>query len=270
MKLKKVYENLISEGRTKKLSKKKLIDLYNEKVGIGPHKLPSVYRGKKSKTKYGFVKPAEFERSSAYTLNYYTLIIDNSKHWRNYPDRSKSLVCTTSKTKSSDYGSVYRVVPFPGAEVGVTPEGDIWDSFSHLENKVDIDDLQHLNHSLRKLGEACIGREVSDESWSEFKKDLSRIAKCDSFNQLYQTGEYPPKIDQFITPFKLNIKRLAEYFFPNYISLVEMFEDLLHPDKNNFEKKKFDPNVTFSKGVEVWTDSPALLIRDGHFPEELA
>lgn len=131
MKLKKVYENIISEGRTKKLSKRKLIDLYKEKVGIEPHKLPSIYRGKKSKTKYGFIKPAEFERSSAYTLNYYTLIIDNSEPWSNYPERSKSLVCTTSKTKASDYGSVYRVVPFPGAEIGVTPEIDIWDSFSY-------------------------------------------------------------------------------------------------------------------------------------------
>ena len=269
MKLKKVYENLISEGRTKKLSKKRLIDLYNEKVGIEPHKLPSIYRGKKSKTKYGLVKPAEFKRSSAYTLNYYTLIIDNSEPWSNYPDRSDSLVCTTSKTKASDYGSVYRVVPFPGAKVGVTPKSDIWDSFSHLENQVDIDDLQHFNHSLRKLGEACIGREVSDESWSSFKKDLSHIAKCDSFSQMYQTGECPPKINQFITPFKLNIKSLAEYFYPNYTSLVEMFEDLLHPAKNNFEKKGFDPNVTLPKDVEVWTDSPALLIRDGQFPDEL-
>ncbi len=246
MRLKKLYKNLISEGRTQKLSKKKLIALYNENVGIGPHKLPSIYRGKKSKMKYGFVKPAEFERGSAYTLNYYTLIIDNSKHWRNYPDRSKSLVCTTSK------------------------EGDIWDSFSHLENQVDTDDLQHFNHSLRKLGEACIGREISDESWSKFKKDLSHIAKCDSFSQLYQTGEYPPEIDQFITPFKLNIKSLAEYFYPNYTSLIGMVEDLLHPDKNSFEKKKFDSNVSLPNDVEVWTDSPALLIRDGHFPEELA
>lgn len=269
MKLKKVYESLISEGRTKKLSKKKLIDLYNEKVGIEPHKLPSIYRGKKSKIKYGFVKPAESERISAYTLNYYTLIIDNSRHWNNYPERSKSLVCTTSETKAFDYGSVYRVIPFPGAEIGVTPGGDIWDSFSHLENQVDIKDLQHFNHAIRKLGEACVGREVSDENWSNLKKDLSRIAKCDSFSQLYQTGEYPPEIDQFIIPFKLNIKRLAEYFFPNYTSLVEMFEDLLHPDKNGFKKQKFNSNVTFLKDVEVWTDSHALMIRDGHFPEEL-
>lgn len=98
---------------------------------------------------------------------------------------------------------------------------------------------------------------------------MSHIAKCDSFSRLYQTGEYPPKIDQFIIPFKLNIKSLAEYFYPNYTSLVEMFENLLHPDKNNFEKKKFDPNVTLPKEAEVWTDSPTLLIRDGHFPDEL-
>jgi len=196
MKLKKVYKNLIFEDRTKEISKKKLVDLYNGKVGIEPHKLPSIYRGKKSKMKYGFVKPKEFIRSSAYTLDYYTLIIDNSEYWNKYPDRSKSLVCTTSKIKAADYGSVYHVIPLLDAKIGVTPESDIWDSFSHLENRVEIDDLQHFNHTLRKLGEACIGREISDESWGKFKEDLRQVVNCDSFSQLYQTGEYPPKIDQ--------------------------------------------------------------------------
>jgi len=269
MKLKKVYESLIFEGRTKRLSKEKLIHLYNEKVGIEPHKLPSIYRGKKSKMEYGFVKLKEFIRGSAYTLNYYTLIIDNSEYWNNYPDRSKSLVCTTSKTKAADYGSVYHVIPLLDVKIGVTPESDIWDSFSHLESEVEIDDLQHFNHTLRKLGEACIGREISDESWSKFKKDLRQVVNCDSFSQLYQTGEYPPKIDQFITPFKLKIKSLADYFYPNYTSLVEMFEDLLHPDKNKFMTQKFESNISLPENVEVWTDSPALLIQDEYFPEEL-
>jgi len=48
-----------------------------------------------------------------------------------------------------------------------------------------------------------------------------------------------------------------------------MFGDLLHPDKNKFTMQKFDSNITLPENVEVWTDSPALLIQDEYFPEEL-
>jgi hypothetical protein len=79
------------------------------------------------------VDPSASQRKSANTENYYTLLIDNLPSWQNYPKRSKSLICSTSRhvaelfSQDNDKnGGVYIVLPFNGAKIGICPQRDIW------------------------------------------------------------------------------------------------------------------------------------------------
>lgn len=118
-----------------------------------------IWRGTKSFSQnYGFgdSTSAEQLRKSANTANYYTLIIDNSKYWSDFPPRSSSFVCTTRENKADMYGSLYRVFPFDGTPIAVCPKSDIWFSFKFTESIELINDVislaaQSLNLDSKKI-----------------------------------------------------------------------------------------------------------------------
>ena len=58
--------------------------------------------------------PKAIERKSANTNNFYTWIVDDLDSWKDYPKRSKSLICSNS-TSTRAYGPLYRVIPFKNA-----------------------------------------------------------------------------------------------------------------------------------------------------------
>jgi len=61
-------------------------------------------------------------RGSAYTDNYYTMIINHSEPWSDFPKRE--LICSFKKV----YGGQYRVIPFDGSKWGIVPMTDIQNS----------------------------------------------------------------------------------------------------------------------------------------------
>lgn len=84
-----------------------------------------------SKTGAALVDLSKSERVSENTKNFYTALLDTSPQMRkaNVPLRSKSLICSSSRTHALDYGapnSLYCVFPYNGEFVGVAPRNDIW------------------------------------------------------------------------------------------------------------------------------------------------
>lgn len=79
---------------------------------------------------------AETPRQSANTSNFYTLWIDNSPLWKDFPKRSKSFIGSSSWRISSGYGDISLMIPFDSAKIGVCPADDLWFSFGdqHLED----------------------------------------------------------------------------------------------------------------------------------------
>jgi len=107
MNYKELAKSFLKEGRTKDITKRKFLEIYEENIGVNPEKLPKIYRGLDENYLYGYVKPAEYSRKSRNTSNYYTLIMDHSQKWKQYPKGSKSIICTTSRSKAENYGSIY-------------------------------------------------------------------------------------------------------------------------------------------------------------------
>jgi len=110
------------------------------------------------------------------------------------------------------------------------------------------------------LSSVCFNTPIDEGNWTEFKTKINKIPECDHFRSLYQKNEYPPKIDQFLVPFKSKMKNLAEHYYSNYNSFYEMIKDLFNPEKNNFKLDTFASDTKLPGDVEVWTDGPSLLI----------
>jgi hypothetical protein len=107
--------------------------------------------------------PALRERKSRNTKNYYTLMFDNLPSWRDYPKRSRSLICSSNKRVAGNYGDIYVILPFNGAKIAVCPANDIWDSI----NSLGIAGLDCFNLAL------IIAR-ISDTDWPTMLATLEK------------------------------------------------------------------------------------------------
>lgn len=178
--------------------------------------------------------PTKVERKSANTYNHYTLLLDNLPSWRWYPKRSRSLICSTSQSRATKYGTVYLVLPFNEAKIGVCSKDDIWRGFNLDTNLgVFVEDLKEV--------------EISDDSYQQLLSSTLRI-KYDV-------------IDKFRDD-------LSMYHFCNNLKKSETIEDvekaydmLLNPNLNEFELTNVRDIPKWGSNREVWTDSKSYLIK---------
>lgn len=218
-----------------------------------------IYRSIALSEKYYIVKKTG-ERRSAYTKNYYTLLLNNLPSWSEYPKRTH--IC--SNVKFNYLGDKYRVIPFNGAKIGICPGDDIQASFLYDRPaatklyKYNIKHLEQLNtlyednfyRYLRILKENVPGEKLAEKI-----KDIFKSMTPDF-------GSIPAIKDNSWFSFRVSLKELY-----NKISALEPFQsdpyisvdtiktynnmlDLLDINKLN---KLFDPKglgfkcVTYNK-----------------------
>lgn len=256
---------LLKEGRTNDISIEAGREIYNKHIGSAfhPNQNDEIYRGLKNASyDVGFIEPAKYTRRSAHTDNYYTLLMDNLKSWGKYPDRSKSIVCTTSIGTAKDYGELYMVLPFSGADIGVAPKNDMWNSFPFR--------LVHLNSYINKMvGFANEDKEKAPQD--SFEKFKSYILKLDK--KLKERDFYRQVLNG-----KIYRDKGFKNFIYNFISspvdnLFEYLKVVINPERNGFKIEKYQKGFEVGgrsyPGKEVWTESPSLLLRhDGDFLKE--
>jgi hypothetical protein len=215
-----------------------------------------IYRGIPNNSKYLFGN-AVFDppRKSANTFNFTTLIIDNSPLWAKYPKRSKSYICSTDKLCAETYGTLYRVYPFDGANIGICPTRDIWWSFRSTLTGTNCQSLDVLNTVLRRIFLEVLNRDHVDESFVDLKTACADIdavlAKCN-----YDFDIFDNKYNMLPETCFTLLNQLTR----NRDSLLQELIKILDPIKNNFShikltKTKSTP-LPFNK--EVWTDSPCI------------
>lgn len=210
------------------------VDRYNE-TNI------AIYRG--ISTKEGIRNSIEFvdptarsePRKSANTHNYYTLWVDNSVRWLNYPKRSYSLICSTDSITAGIYGETYVVIPIEDTPIGICPDEDFWYSFDktisgHYPSFSlgAFMDWLHVNFQLQKIN--------SPKTFSELNTALKKLD--------------PEKLTD-------NSPRLKALFAAK--GTHEAMNYILSPSANDFRLttwKQF--NITSSQ--EVWLSAPSILI----------
>lgn len=91
------------------------------------------------------------KRKSENTDNYYTEIFDNHPQMKDFPKRSKSIICDTGYNNAFDYGSnVYAVIPENTAKIGYTNKYDMWAVRCKFLSTNSLEDVARTFHRLNK------------------------------------------------------------------------------------------------------------------------
>ncbi len=194
-----------------------------------------IYRGLQSDSGSLLVDPMKGKpRKSAYVgSNYYTLLLDNLSSWKQYPKRSKSIICTTDKHKAEDYGSAYIVLPKDGSKIGVCPDDDIFTSFKYLFSKSQNSYMGEWSTDMSALS-TNLGLKNSDKNWKSILKLFKTLDDTDTS---------------------------GVNWWPKYLSggdSLKTMEDLLDPRKNKFALKKSGDILPYDR--EVWTDGESIML----------
>jgi len=144
--------------------------------------------------------------------NYYTLLMDNLSSWKKYPLRSRSIICSTSDEYAEDYGTLYVVIPYDDANVGIASDEDIWDSFK-------MGGLNRFNNFL-SMAFFENGLKVGKSSYKELEKALIEINKSgkydgDKLNIFDKDRDVMKQLDRIMSPkyngFKHGIKNMSPH-----------------------------------------------------------
>lgn len=259
-------KELLTEGRTQEIPKKRALDLYHSsKIGYNITKDQPIFRGvSDADYKYGVIDPSQYpDRKSENTRNYYTLIINNSEVWSGYPKRE--IVCTTRKKKANVYGGVYQVIPFNGADWGICPTTDIWQSFGKID-EFTTQGLNEFNNFLLNLTKEVISKNLSELDFIDFQIMLNHVGEVVVENNMISSKNYEVINSSWINEGRFWMMFEESQYYNNGKLADFVIEELLHPDKNDFE---YQNNWTGTgSDREVWTDVKCLLIRNDAFTDE--
>ena len=243
---------ILNEGRSKSITYdefRKLLDSKCSDAVSAYKKGKKLYRGLADEKPFVYIDPKYFIRRSANTANFYTLLIDNSSKWKNYPKRSQSIICSNDYETATGYGFVYTVFPFNGANFGVCPTDDIWTSFTYKISHGLIDWIDSLESITRKYG-----INLDDHKYSTFIKTLKMFDE--RYKEINDGWNEPSKYA------KVEYEKWFKGYTPEK-GMKTHLDDIFDPKKNGFNLinslHKLPPAV---QDREVWTDSKCVMAFD--------
>ena len=235
-----------------------------------------IYRGLNGGEDIMMVDPSKYERVSLDGYNFYTLIIDNMDTWKDYPKRSRSIICASKTAAASSYGALYRVIPLnPQAKFGVCSKGDIWISF----NKQNFNSLSGVNGDFAYIANFIIQKtDIASSNHAELDL-LKKIHKSNQRNTEHISYDELKWFLNFIDINKIELsnynvqstlisKFIREYFdVAGEESLLKLTEKALEPEDNGFSLVNYydDAGWDHVNSHEVWTDSKCILIKLDYF-----
>jgi hypothetical protein len=143
------------------------------------------------------------DRKSKNTFNYYTLWMNNSQEWSEYPKRS--VICTNSSREANGYGfQTFIILPKNGTKIGVCDDSDLWSSFDFGGGMVDASDVNYFFNAMfekfyKKTPETyedmvgmLKGIEVNDETLNYVSSAMSSqgLSKSKLLNIFKEHGAY--------------------------------------------------------------------------------
>ena len=231
-------EYIQKEGRGNEISKDKALELIHKNCSKSLKAWQKnggyyIQRNTPKDKYYYYVNPSKSKelRTSANTRNYYTLIIDNSPLWKQYPKRSKSLICLTG-----DAQRFFHVFPYDGLKIGICPEKDMWFSWK----KIFGSHLNNVNNNIYKMFlNVNMKFQINIKSLKNFK-----IA-CKTFDEKYEENG----LDK--TPYWFN----ENYNGDLYKTLIK----LMSPKNDNFKLMKSGDKLPDKK--EAWIDGECIMVK---------
>lgn len=234
----------LNEGRSVAISEKEAAEFIKEECKSAWSNTTRIYRGNRGiAAEYYFLDPSKSHdrRSPFASNNFYNLIVSNLPAWKEYPKRSKSIICTTDSrnARRRGYGVYYFVLPVDNAKIGICPDEDIWDSF--YTSDIELGNFGYYLDEFFELNKIF----VSDNDYNNFKFACKKIDDLKKDGKLIIRSNLPQWLKDF------------EY---EKVSFFDYIEGLLNPKRNLFKLTTIE-HMTVNDHREVWTDSKSILIR---------
>jgi len=226
---------------------------------------------------YNLVDPRLRVRQSRNTTNLYTLLVDNSSDWSNFPKRSRGIISYLD-IMPQDHGYEFLVIPFDTATFGLCPAVDFWLSFNYLKDRTGIAAMDTFNAHLGNIlsatslkkgdyysrsGTFVAAQQTLFETYDDLKKGFKQIDGILRGRNSIAKKNLAFKINSiFSGDFEKNYKG-------DFLSYIN---ELLNPYKNMFlaefslEQLFNQPTKSASdffklQTKEVWTDCKSLLVK---------
>ena len=210
-----------------------------------------LFRGMPDLGDYVFVDPKMGDfRSSIEDTNIHLELMSNIPSWKDYPKYDRCVIGGTPGSATGTYGdTVYEVVPFDGIKIGVCPFSTVWESFGNEFNEFG-GDIYLVEYFLGSIG--------LDSNWIQVGGETleTKLKSIKSFDLEKE------EVDDFIIDCAIYLKKSKEEVTGedcyNFIN-----DYIFNPEKRGFELKTYDVDFNVSKGKQIWTEGPVLLVKYG-------
>ncbi len=215
---------------------------------LGLAKKYPIFRGfKGSPPDLGIMNTNRMDRVSANTKNIYTVWMDNHPAWKDYPKRSKSIICSLSEARAGSYAyesATMLIIPADINRIGICPGEDLWESFRKIEDEYgDLGGFADTMHEVL----------TDDKKHSSAAIQSSYSSLVDALKSITIETEVARKAH--VAPL------LKQY---DCKSLYEFFEVMLDPKDNNFGVMTA---ASMNEGGfnEVWVQGVSATISTDYF-----
>lgn len=211
-----------------------------------------IYRSVENYGKYVYIDPlkSKEKRISRNTNNFYTLMIDNFSEWKEFPKRSKSIICTNNFEYASHFSDdVYNVYPENGAKIGVCPTSDIWGAVANCKGyELTFDVVVYIMEDICQLADIS-GK--GDESYQVMINAFKKIddKKIDELPESFLTG----------SSYSLSLSALWKEYIESKQTFLKFMQKIMDPNKSGFKIIKAGDKLPVNR--EVWISAPCVLVK---------
>jgi hypothetical protein len=187
--------------------------------------------------------------------------MDNNPAWKNYPKRSKALICSTNEGTASGFGQVQIIIPADSNKIGCCNENDLWGSFSFLSNKLGanmetMDDFVSNTHHLFKI--ADVDTVLAEKNYDDLVYALKKVTKETVQEWADASRNHDAKL------------MLSAFDKHGYETLHDLWADCMDPDENDFELFTAATFKNQYRDLEIWIQGPCQTIDYDYFQKVIA
>ena len=251
---KSLTEEIVKPWEIETIDVKRAVDLLNLHCKKGLDAITNsglLYRGFKHDVAVMTINSSKGDRTSRDTNNAYQLMMDLSDSMKDYPSRSKSLICSSNLGEAAFYGNPMIIVPYDGTEIVCSVVNDFLDNEINSQWVDDVD-IQTFSSILEKV--------------------VENLGTTIGFGDSQLTMKHVQELNEYI-------KDNAEFFSESWIKyfknapeeqLLKLFADNKDKPFQALASKIFTPETLslrkiefgnkLPRNVESWFSGPCIAI----------
>lgn len=207
--------------------------------------------------------PEEWHGAANIRYNYHYYLLDKHPEWQDIPSRTRSIDCTTSAQKASNYAATIPSIVLwqNGATWASGPAADFWYMFNETIPRsaymTGVNDFVHTLHltlwNIARYSDVNMERESSltEQQFWDLLDQLDQSVQTDTLKQLHNRL---PENQQIIISAILKHKSFKDALF-SFFNPTQ--NNIIHGSANDVFSM---PNANEGLGRECWTESTIYLI----------